>query len=155
MESTITLLYYTTIGIAALLIMACQPEKVNGKFESPIPGGSGVLTFGAVTSSSITVSWQLATDNVSAQSALSYEVVYSLSNNVQTAGAAQGNGTVVQDWTQNISTVNATGLSSGTPYYFNVLVKDGAGNTSAYAQALSQLHFGHMRKLPSCRKPYI
>jgi hypothetical protein len=47
-------------------------------------------------------------------------------------GDAQANGTVARDWTLDVTTANATGLSSGTLYYFNVLVKDGAGNINAY-----------------------
>jgi hypothetical protein len=106
--------------------------SASGKVEAPIPGGAGVLTFGAVTSSSIRVNWQKATDNVSAQTALTYKVVRSLSNNVQTVEDAEVNGTVVRDWTADIATADATGLSAGTAYYFNVLVRDEAGNTSIY-----------------------
>ena len=133
MNSARTLICLALVGIlATLLLLACRAKEATGKVQAPIPGGSGVLAFGAVTSSSMSVSWQKATDNVSAPSALAYKVVYSLSNKVQTAVDAQANGTVVQDWTLDVATVNATGLSSGTTYYFNVLVKDGAGNISAY-----------------------
>ena len=114
-------------------IGASDPSgSANGKVEAPVPGGAGVLTFSDATSSSIRVSWQKATDNVSAQAALQYKVVRSLSDNVQTVGGAEGNGTVVQDWTADIATVNATGLSAGTTYWFNVLARDTAGNISAY-----------------------
>ncbi len=107
-------------------------NEASGAWQAPIPGGSGALTFGSATSSSVPVSWQMATDNVTAANALAYKVVQSQSDNVQTATDAQNNGTVVQDWTPNIGAVNATGLSAGTLYYFNLLVKDGAGNISAY-----------------------
>jgi hypothetical protein len=107
--------------------------SASGKVEAPVPGGGGVLTFGGVTSSSIRVSWQKATDSMSAQTALTYKVVRSLSNNVQTVGDAEANGTVVQDWTADIATANATGLSAETTYYFNVLVRDEAGQKAVYA----------------------
>jgi hypothetical protein len=117
---------------AANSLGSTYSTAASGEVQAPIPGGSGALTFGAVSSSSIPVSWQKGTDNVSVQSALAYKVVYSLSNNVQTVGDAQANGTVARDWTLDVTTANVTGLSSGTLYYFNVLVKDGAGNISAY-----------------------
>jgi hypothetical protein len=120
---------------AANILGTTYSSTASGEVQAPIPGGGGALTFGATTSSSISVSWQKATDNVSAQGALAYKVVYSLSNNVQTAGDAQANGTVVQDWTLDVAAANATGLSAATLYYFNVLVKDGAGNISAYASS--------------------
>jgi hypothetical protein len=107
--------------------------SASGKVEAPVPGGGGGLTFSDVTSSSIRVNWQEATDNVSAVAALQYKVVRSLSNNVHTVGDAETNGIVVQDWTVYTETVNATDLSAGTAYYFNILVKDEVGNTSAFA----------------------
>ena len=110
-------------------------NEVSGKVEAPTPGGSEVLSFSEITTSSIRVSWQKATDNVSAQAALGYKVVRSLTNNVRTVGEALANGTVVQDWTLDSTTANATGLSSGTTYYFNVLVKNEAGNTAAYSSS--------------------
>jgi len=39
---------------------------------------------------------------------------------------------VVADWSQDIATMDAVGLAPGTLYYFNVLVRDEAGNKSAY-----------------------
>jgi len=106
--------------------------SASGKVEAPVPGGAGVLAFSGVTAGSIRVSWAKATDNVSAQEALAYKVVCSTSDDIRTVEDAEDNGTLVQDWTTDIATVNATGLASGTTYYFNVLAKDEAGNTRAY-----------------------
>jgi hypothetical protein len=99
---------------------------------APVAGGSGTLSYSDVTTSSIRVNWQKATDNVSAQAVLQYKVVRSLSNNIATAAQAQANGTVVMDWSTDAATANATGLSAGTAYWFNVLVRDAPGNTGAY-----------------------
>ena len=125
--------YYYRVKATNDLGASDPSGSASGKVEAPVPGGAGVLTFSDATSSSIRVSWQKATDNVSAQAALQYKVVRSLSDNVQTVVDAEANGTVVQDWTADIATVNATGLSAGTTYWFNVLARDTAGNKSAYA----------------------
>jgi hypothetical protein len=45
---------------------------------------------------------------------------------------AEANGIVVQGWTADI----ATGLSAGTAYYFNVLVRNDVGNATAYASGV-------------------
>jgi hypothetical protein len=104
----------------------------SAKVQAPVPGGAGTLTLSGATASSIEVSWQKATDNVSAQSTLRYKVVRSTSDNVGTAALAELNGTPVMDWTTDVSTASATGLSAGTLYYFNVLAKDEKDNTDAY-----------------------
>ena len=104
----------------------------SGKVEAPVAGASGALSFSATTTSSIRVSWVKGTDNVSAQAVLGYRVVRSLADDVGTVAEALANGTVVLDWTPDVATVNATGLASGTAYYFNVLARDEAGNTTAW-----------------------
>jgi hypothetical protein len=95
----------------------------------PVAGGGGALSYADVTSTSIRVSWQKATDNVSAQAALRYKVVRSLSDNIATVGQAETNGTVVMDWSTDVTTVNVTGLGAATAYWFNVLARDVPGNT--------------------------
>ena len=44
------------------------------------------------------------------------------------------------DWSNDIVAVDAVGLVSGTLYYFNVLVRDEAGNKAAYASSSQQPH---------------
>src|SRR6185436_7180098 len=77
--------------------------------------------------------WTKATDDVSSLSALQYEVRRSGSDNIGTVEAAEANGTVILPYTLDIAALNVTGLSPGTTYFFNVLVKDEAGNKAAYA----------------------
>jgi hypothetical protein len=101
----------------------------------PVAGGGGTLAFSNVTSASIQVSWTKATDNASAQSVLQYKVVRSSTNNIQTVADAQGNGALVMDWTTDVATASATGLSAGTAYWFNVLVRDAVGNTGGYSSS--------------------
>jgi hypothetical protein len=112
----------------------------GGMWQAPAVGGAGALTVGTVTSDSVALSWQKATDNASAQTALSYRVVRSLSDDIGNVADALANGTVVLDWTLDTASVNATGLSASTLYYFNVLVRDAAGNTSVYVPTSATTH---------------
>ena len=99
---------------------------------NPIPGGSGVISISAYTYNSISLSWTKATDNYAAQSALEYKVVRSLSNNISTVATAEANGTIVQNWTADINSATATGLTLNTLYYFNVIVRDKTNNKAVY-----------------------
>ncbi len=72
---------------------------------------------GSPTSSSLTVSWSAATDNVGVTG---YDVLYG-----GTAHAVTG------------TSYTATGLSASTTYAFQVRARDAAGNTSAYSAAVS------------------
>jgi hypothetical protein len=128
--------YYYQVKATNNLGASDPSGSASGMVKAPVSGGAGVLTFSDVTSSSIRVSWQKAVDNVSAQTALQYKVVRSLSDNVQTVVDAEANGTLVQNWTTDIATASATGLIAGTTYYFNVLARDEANNESAYASNL-------------------
>jgi hypothetical protein len=97
----------------------------------PVPGNFGRMTSSA-TSSSVTISWTKATDTVSSQSALQYEVRLSTSNNINSVAAAESNGTLVKPYTADLTTFVANGLSSGTDYYLNVIVRDEASNKAIY-----------------------
>jgi hypothetical protein len=97
----------------------------------PVPGNFGRMTSSA-TSSSVTISWTKATDTVSSQSALQYEVRLSTSNNINSVATAETNGTLVKPYTADLTTFVANGLSSGTDYYLNVIVKDEANNKAIY-----------------------
>ena len=61
-----------------------------------------------------------------------YYVARSLSNNIDTAENIVANGTLVQDWTAKSVTLSVTGLTAGTTYFFNVLVRDVALNKAVY-----------------------
>ncbi len=63
---------------------------------------------------------------------LQYKVVYSLSNNIDTLTKAETNGTAFGGWSTSITSATVTGLTASTGYYFNVIVKDAAGNKATY-----------------------
>ena len=81
---------------------------------------------------SIRIRWEKAADNETVQEKLVYRVYYSQSNNIRTVGAIERNGTPVGDYEADIQEKNITGLSPNTNYLFNVIVKDEAGNKTAY-----------------------
>lgn len=114
------------ISLVILTAYSCiQKENVdlvNPSFSTP-------LTFSAQTDSSMTLSWG-ATDAITKPIDLSYKVVYSTNNDISTVADAEANGTVLQDWTINVSTANMTGLSAVTTYYAAVMVRDVDGNTA-------------------------
>ncbi len=102
--------------------------------KEPVPGGSGTIATGSITDSGAALSWTSATDDFSAQSALQYRVYQSGSENIGTYADAQANGTLLKDWTADLTSLSVTGLSSSTTYYFNVMARDAAENVAAYTQ---------------------
>ncbi len=59
-------------------------------------------------------------------------VYYSTSNNLNTVANIEANGTAVGTYTTDIATKNITALSGSTTYFFNVIVRDEAGNKAVY-----------------------
>jgi hypothetical protein len=91
---------------------------------------NGVLTFSEVKPSSLTVSWTLATEE--GVDSLSYTVYYALTNTIDTVLRAKANGTVAGASATDVATLSVTGLTPNSTYYFNVVVEDAVGNTTAY-----------------------
>ena len=85
--------------------------------QPPAPTGAAVLTWNAVSSSSIT----------------GYRVYYGSSSGSyqQSIGSGIKTGTT--------PTFSVTGLKPGTLYYFAVTAVDNAGNESAYSNEVSKL----------------
>ncbi|MDH5680820.1 MAG: hypothetical protein OEZ36_04475, partial [Spirochaetota bacterium] len=99
---------------------------------APVPGNSGNLASSSVTDSGFTISWTTATDTVTAQANLSYRVFYSTTNNLGSVANVKSLGTEVGVAADNITSRAVTGLNPSFTYYFNVLVKDQAGNEAIY-----------------------
>lgn len=102
---------------------------------------SATLSASSVKNSSLTLTWTKATDDQTAQSALQYQVFYaSGSTDITTVSNALANGTAVfgsngsLTWQTDINTAAISGLSTATAYHFTVLVRDTAGNMTAYTQ---------------------
>lgn len=111
-----------------LLLIGCSGSDIL----PPVPGNGGDLLVTDVTQTSAAVIWSEAVDLTTEQSLLQYKLVYSESANLETPENAETNGTVITDWTADIASGNAAGLTAETEYYFNVIVKDEAGNMAVY-----------------------
>jgi hypothetical protein len=85
-----------------------------------------------VTMTGVTLGWNKATDDTSEQTALQYLVYRSDSDNLDTVTDIEANGTAVGSYAADIATADITGLTAGSTYYFNVIVKDEAGNKACY-----------------------
>ncbi|MEK3885293.1 S-layer homology domain-containing protein [Paenibacillus sp. PL2-23] len=93
---------------------------------------SGDLAASSITYSGAVLSWSKASDNVTVSCNLEYQVYQSASPNIGTVADIEINGTPIGSPAKDIATSSITGLTQGTSYYFNVLVKDGSGNKTAY-----------------------
>lgn len=110
---------------------------------APTPGSKGTILLEDV-SGTLKLTWAQASDDTTTSEKLQYKVVYSTSNNLETVDDAEANGTTAQDWTSDwtweaykstslqVTTFTPTDLSSGTQYYFNILVRDEAENKAVY-----------------------
>ena len=90
------------------------------------------ITMSDTTSTGTTLSWNKASDTVSVQNTLQYLVYRSASGNIDTIANIESNGTPIGAYTVDINTLNVTGLTANTTYYFNIIVKDQNGNKTAY-----------------------
>jgi hypothetical protein len=100
---------------------------------APTPGNSGLIQISGITTSGMNLLWSSATDNVSLQTAIQYEVRRSTSNNINTVANAEANGTIAQAYATNLLAATIAGLNHSTTYFFNVIAKDEAGNKAVYA----------------------
>ncbi len=101
---------------------------------SSVPGNGGAYTFTYVNGHTLSLNWTAATDDTTQQSDLVYKAVYSTSANIGTVANAEANGTIKQDWTANITSVEVTASTYDQNTYYAVLVKDQAGNKAVYSQ---------------------
>jgi hypothetical protein len=98
----------------------------------PVPGNSGLLSFGPIFTDQLKVNSTEATDNGTAAGDLIYRYYYSLSANIADVTGCETNGLLDEDWMSYSASEWIQGLSTGTLYYFNILVKDQSGNKAVY-----------------------
>jgi len=108
-----------------------EEEPVEPDTTPPAVTDKTISTSG-LTDTGITLSWNKATDNVSDPGALQYLVYRSDTGNIDTVENIEDNGTAEGTYAADIDTKEITGLTGDTTYYFNVIVKDEAGNKTAY-----------------------
>ncbi|WP_338130549.1 InlB B-repeat-containing protein [Cohnella ginsengisoli] len=93
---------------------------------------NGTIAASGVTTDSAALTWTKATDDMTEQSGLQYRVYRSFKNNIQSVADMESKGIAVNTYTADLDSVQLTNLIDGMPYYFNVIVKDKAGNKTAY-----------------------
>lgn len=140
------------LTLKILLDMLSSQEKTSAVISTPtapvqtVPDttppsvSSGTLSFSKVQAVKLDISWGKASDNVSSQADLEYKIIMSSSNNIADVIGMETSGSgrvLIMDWTKNVSTYTVTGLSVNNTYYFNIIVKDQAGNKSAYSSGSS------------------
>ena len=118
---------WRTSGLFFDDIVVRGPDKTAPSFAD------GTITGSNVTQTGLTLSWSKATDDLSSQNTLQYLVYHSTSNNIDTIASIEANGMAIGDYTPDIASLDITGLPAWTTYYFNVIVKDEAGNKSCYS----------------------
>ena len=111
-----------------------QTSQRTADVTAPVVGASGLITTRNIGGYSVTIDWTKATDDVSAQAALQYQVYYSLSSAIDTVSEIESNGLAVGSYTADINTKQIDSLNSAVTYYFNVIVKDEVGNKAAYTK---------------------
>jgi hypothetical protein len=110
--------WYDNIVIATQYVGPMAPAVVDGTPPSQVTG----LSATALSSSSISLTWNDATDNVGVTS---YEV--------QRATDAGFTANLWQQDVGNVTSYPATGLGASTTYHFRVRARDAAGNFGAWS----------------------
>ncbi|MEA1960703.1 MAG: InlB B-repeat-containing protein [Bacillota bacterium] len=95
----------------------------------------GNISVSGISPTGAALSWNRGSDNLSAQNDLEYGVYRSASNNIDNVENIESNGLLIGSFTKNIDTINVSGLTPDTQYYFNIIVRDEAGNKTAYTMA--------------------
>jgi hypothetical protein len=131
--------------ILLMLMTGCESDNFDSVMENesnvtnpssndnaPTAGNAGLITPSDLSSSSIKLLWSRATDNITIQSDLRYRVYRSNTNNINTVVDAEANGTLVVDWTADLTSVTVVSLQPRRTYYFNVIVMDEDGYRTSY-----------------------
>ena len=101
---------------------------------SPVPGNSGKIDSRDLRIDSVGLTWELAGDIDTPQEGLEYRVWYSTASSLDTPDDMECNGIPAGDWARNINSRSIINLTPLTRYWFNVMVRDGDGNRSAYGK---------------------
>ncbi|MBF5044841.1 matrixin family metalloprotease [Aggregicoccus sp. 17bor-14] len=109
-------------GTYALTVRYTRPGTSTADTQAPTFAGLASAT--AVGSSQVNLAWAAATDDLSAQGALVYDVYVSTSSTVPTTPPTFSTA-------PGATSAQVTGLSPGTAYSFVVRARDAAGNRDA------------------------
>ncbi len=97
----------------------------------PVPGGGGVIAITSVSSSRLTLSWTLATDD---NTGLTYEVRQA-NQPMNSIAEAEANGKVIKAYTADLAMLTVSNLKISQTPCFAVIVKDTSGQKAFYPSA--------------------
>jgi surface protein len=104
----------------------------DGGADTGFPTTGSFSAASGITQTMLTINWTAATDTVTPQANLEYYVCSGASAAAIDTSSECLAATQLMGWTANITNFNQGGLSAGTTYYYNVLVRDGSSNIAAY-----------------------
>ena len=136
--------HFSLLVCAALLVTGC------GDIGAPIIV-SPVIIPTVISSTSISLSWNKATDGSNKASALVYKVYLSGPNpayqSFDTIGEVEA-GTLTQTLTDAGSATISSGITPGSAYYVNIVVEDKDKNKSLYEPLGEYFHAGQISYYP-------
>jgi hypothetical protein len=98
------------------------------------PAAPGLPTAGAASTTTIPLSWSVASDTQNDVSLLEYSIRYATSPGLMTSPEfCELYGTLGMPYTANVTNFIVSGLTPACTYYFAVIVRDRAGNRAMYA----------------------
>ena len=111
--------------------------------DTTAPTLGSAISFSGISDTTITVSWGAASDAGTTAANLQYRLVRAATSaaidTVTEVDAAGAGVTVVDDYTANLTSRNATGLAATTTYFFAVVVRDAAGTRQSIRRQARQL----------------
>jgi Cadherin-like beta sandwich domain/Domain of unknown function (DUF4073) len=112
---------------ATTLNFTANPPSYNGPTIA-----NNAIEATIISTSGVSLNWNKAMDDVTVQEDLEYQVYQSMSNNIDTISNIEDGTPLGNGFKKDLTMFDVTGLLPNTTYYFNVLVKDVAGNKSVY-----------------------
>lgn len=135
----------------SISLLCCAQLLASGcaDLNSPVIDYPGISTT-AITSTSVTISWNKATDGLTPQTALVYNVYVSdmdpLYQSFDTIAEVEA-GTLVATLT-DVAIATVSGLTAGHTYYINVVVQDEEGNKAVYDPLGEYVHANQLAYYP-------
>ncbi len=130
------------IACFAVALVGCDAVLIRDFLDTedvgaPTPGGE--ITVSNVQFNVFTLSWPRADDDWTPREDLEYRVFGSQFNPIETLAEAEVNSEFSTGWNRDrrsLAPNEFDGAVDGVPYYVNVFVRDGEGNTASYGQAI-------------------
>ena len=96
----------------------------------PIPGNNGIIEF-TKSGTDLIINWTVASTNYDYSKRLQYQVYLSNISNIDSLNNIDINGTIIEEWTEDIIEYIYEDVIPGL-YYFNIVVKDYLGFKAIY-----------------------